>query len=167
MQNDTAATSPETPGETPAETPIDTARRLIEQNTYLTLATADADGRPWASPVWFAARGLSEFYWVSRIVRRHSRNLEVRPEVALVVFDSTAPVGRAEALYVDAVAGQVDDADLAAALAVYSGRSVERGLPPWDASAVTGDAPHRLYVARATDVFVLDETEGRVSVPVG
>ncbi|WP_157377097.1 pyridoxamine 5'-phosphate oxidase family protein [Agromyces sp. Root1464] len=150
----------------PAETPSETARRLIEQNTYLTLATADADGRPWASPVWFAARGLSEFYWVSRFVRRHSLNIEVRPEVALVVFDSTAPVGRAEALYVDAVAGQVDDADLAAALAVYSGRSVERGLPPWDEAAVTGDAPHRLYVARATDVFVLDETEGRVSVPM-
>ena len=69
-------------------------------------------------------------------------------------------------MYVDAVAQQVDDADLAAALAVYSGRSVERGLAPWDASAVTGEAPHRLFVARATDVFVLDETEGRVSVPV-
>lgn len=162
MQSDTAETSPETPRESPAEA----AHRLIEQNTYLTLATGDADGRPWASPVWFAACGLSEFYWVSRVVRRHSRNLEVRPEVALVVFDSTAPVGRAEAVYVDAVAGQVDDADLAAALAVYSGRSVERGLAPWGASAVTGDAPHRLYVARANEVFVLDETEGRVSVPV-
>ena len=163
MQSDTAESSPETPHETPAET----AHRLIEQNTYLTLATGDADGRPWASPVWFAARGLSEFYWVSRIVRRHSRNIEARREVALVVFDSTAPVGRAEAVYVDAVAGQVADVDLAAALAVYSGRSVERGLAAWGASAVTGDAPHRLYVARATDVFVLDETEGRVSVPVG
>lgn len=162
MQSDAAETSPETSRESPSET----AHRLIEQNTYLTLATGDADGRPWASPVWFAARGLSEYYWVSRIVRRHSRNIEARPEVALVVFDSTAPVGRAEAVYIDAVAGQVDDADLAAALAVYSGRSVERGLAPWDASAVTGEAPHRLYVARATDVFVLDETEGRVSVPV-
>ncbi|MEF3405512.1 pyridoxamine 5'-phosphate oxidase family protein [Agromyces sp. CCNWLW203] len=151
----------------PPETPSESARRLIEQNTYLTLATADTEGRPWASPVWFAARGLSEFYWVSRVVRRHSRNLEARPEVALVVFDSAAPVGRAEAVYVDAVAGQVDDADLTAALEVFNGRSIERGLPAWDASAVTGDAPHRLFVARATDVFVLDETEGRVSVPVG
>ncbi|MFB9308611.1 putative pyridoxine 5'-phosphate oxidase superfamily flavin-nucleotide-binding protein [Agromyces hippuratus] len=157
MQSDTAA-APESPPEM--------ARRLIEQNTYLTLATADADGRPWASPVWFAARGLSEFFWVSRTARRHSHNIAARPEVALVVFDSTAPVGRAEAVYVDAVAQQVDEADLAAALAVYSGCSVEQGLPAWDAAAVTGDAPHRLYVARATEVFVLDETEGRVSVPV-
>ncbi|MGW9630212.1 pyridoxamine 5'-phosphate oxidase family protein [Agromyces sp. NPDC055520] len=142
------------------------AQRLIEQNTYLTLATSDGAGRPWASPVWFASRGLSEFYWVSRTGRRHSRNIEGRPEVALVVFDSTVPVGHAEAVYVDAVAGQVDDVDLAAALAVYSGRSIEQGLPAWDASAVTGDAPHRLYVARSVDVFVLDETEGRVGVPV-
>lgn len=158
MQSDAAPTSSATPSEV--------ARRLIEQNTYVTLATSDGAGRPWASPVWFAPRGLAEFYWVSRTGRRHSRNIEARPEVALVVFDSTAPVGHAEAVYVDAVAGQVDDVDLAAALAVYSGRSIERGLPAWDASAVTGDAPHRLYVARAIDVFVLDETEGRVSVPV-
>ncbi len=30
------------------------ARDLIEANRYLTLATADADGRPWVSPVYFA-----------------------------------------------------------------------------------------------------------------
>ncbi|WP_136709583.1 pyridoxamine 5'-phosphate oxidase family protein [Agromyces sp. H66] len=147
-----------------AETPPETARRLIEQNDYLTLATADRDGRPWASPVWFAARDLAEFFWISRPGRRHSRNIEGRSEVSLVVFDSTAPVGRAEAVYVEAVARQVDDVDLAAGLAIYGARSAARGLSVWDESAVRDDAPHRLYVARATAVFVLDETENRVSV---
>ena len=33
------------------------ARRIIDANSYMTLATADADGRPWATPVWFAPDG--------------------------------------------------------------------------------------------------------------
>ena len=31
-----------------------TARDIIEASRYLVLATADAAGRPWSSPVYFA-----------------------------------------------------------------------------------------------------------------
>ena len=37
------------------------AREIIDSNQYMTLATADADGRPWASPVWFAHERYTEF----------------------------------------------------------------------------------------------------------
>jgi predicted pyridoxine 5'-phosphate oxidase superfamily flavin-nucleotide-binding protein len=40
------------------------ARRIVSENSYLTLATADADGTPWANPVWFAAHGLDERFLV-------------------------------------------------------------------------------------------------------
>ena len=36
------------------------AREIIDANQYLTLATADGDGRPWAAPVWYAHQGLHE-----------------------------------------------------------------------------------------------------------
>ena len=62
-----------------------TARRLIEANMYMTIATADGDGRPWVSPEWFAAASETEFLWVSAPEARHSRNLAVRPEVAIVM----------------------------------------------------------------------------------
>ena len=142
----------------------DAARRVIDANSYLTLATADADGRPWATPVWFAERDLREFFWVSRPETKHSRNLAGRPEVALVVFDSTTPVGDARAVYVEAVALQETDADLADAVAVYSARSVARGIRSWTESDVTGEAPFRLYRATATNVYVLDEDERRIRV---
>ena len=29
-------------------------RAIVDANRYTTIATADEDGRPWASPVWFA-----------------------------------------------------------------------------------------------------------------
>jgi nitroimidazol reductase NimA-like FMN-containing flavoprotein (pyridoxamine 5'-phosphate oxidase superfamily) len=31
------------------------ATEIIDANRYLTLATADGDGRPWAAPVWYAS----------------------------------------------------------------------------------------------------------------
>jgi len=32
----------------------DIAREILRARSYVVLATADADGVPWASPVWFA-----------------------------------------------------------------------------------------------------------------
>lgn len=147
-----------------AATPADAARRVIDANSYLTLATADAAGRPWATPVWFAERDLREFVWVSRIETKHSANIAARPEVALAVFDSTVPVGSAIAVYVEAVSAQVADAELDDALAVFNARSVDRGLSPWREADVTGAAPHRLFRAVASHVWVLDENERRVVV---
>ena len=67
-----------------------TARDIIEASRYLVLATADATGRPWSSPVYFAHIGFTEFYWVSSPEVTHSRNIAVRPEVGIAVFDSHA-----------------------------------------------------------------------------
>ena len=152
--------------ENPDQSPTDAARHVIDANSYLTLATADRDGRPWATPVWFAALDLRDFVWVSRPGTRHSRNIAERAEVAMTVFDSTVAVGDAIAVYVEAVAGEVGEADRAAALAVFNARSVARGIREWQETDVTGTAPHRLYRARASEVFVLDEREQRVPVPV-
>ena len=49
------------------------ARAIIDAGRYMTLATADADGLPWASPVWFAPAGYREFFWVSDPEARHTR----------------------------------------------------------------------------------------------
>lgn len=45
------------------------ARAIVDSNAYMTLATANEDGRPWASPVWYAHAGYREFYWVSSPVQ--------------------------------------------------------------------------------------------------
>src|SRR5688572_7657100 len=79
------------------DAPAAAARALIAANRSLTLGTADAAGAPWTSPVWFAAAGdLSHVLWVSDPQARHSRNIAARPEVSLVIFDSTAPPGAAQ-----------------------------------------------------------------------
>jgi Pyridoxamine 5'-phosphate oxidase len=39
-----------------------TVRGIIEARRYLVLATADATGRPWSSPVYFAHIDFAEFF---------------------------------------------------------------------------------------------------------
>src|SRR5215208_2508025 len=62
------------------------ARPIIDSNFYMTLGTADEEGRPWVSPVYYAAEGYAKFYWVSSPEATHSRNLAVRPEVGIAIF---------------------------------------------------------------------------------
>jgi len=83
------------------------ARAIIDSNAYMTFATADGAGQPWALPVWYAAAGYAEFYWVSSPEARHSRNLAARPQVSIVIFDSHARIGMGQAVYVSAVAEEL------------------------------------------------------------
>jgi hypothetical protein len=69
-----------------------TARSIIESNLYMVLGTADGSGQPWVSPVYYAAEGYTEFYWVSSPDATHSRNLAARPHIRIVVFDSQVPI---------------------------------------------------------------------------
>jgi len=122
-------------------------RAIIDANAYLTLATADADGVPWASPVWFAHAGFRELFWVSDPDARHSRNIAERPGVGIVVFDSLAPIGTGRGVYLRAIATQVGNDDLERGLAIFSKRSRDHGGRAWPAADVRPPARHRLYRA--------------------
>ena len=149
-----------------AEDPGVYARGMVDAISYMTLGTADADGRPWATPVWFASSDYREFFWISRPTARHSENLAARPQLGIVIFDSTVPAGHGRGVYIDADARQLSagDAQFDRGLAVFSRRSVESGLEELAAADVQEPAPHRLYCATASELFVLDEHDQRVPV---
>jgi Pyridoxamine 5'-phosphate oxidase len=141
-----------------------TTRAIIDANRYHVLATADADGRPWATPTWFSHDAYTDFYWVSRPGTRHSLNIAARPEIALVIFNSTVRVGRAEAVYVEALAGEVPEAELESGMAIFSAKLVADGVSGWQVSDVVGSSSFRLYRARASAHFLLDPKDQRVPV---
>jgi nitroimidazol reductase NimA-like FMN-containing flavoprotein (pyridoxamine 5'-phosphate oxidase superfamily) len=143
------------------------AREIIDANRYMTLATADGHGRPWATPVWYAHQGYTDFFWVSRPEARHSCNLASRPELAIVIFDSTVPEGGAQAVYVEALATVLGGAEREEGIAVLSRRSEAQGGDRWGVDDVTGPAPHRLYRARASQHFLLEAHDQRVAVRPG
>jgi nitroimidazol reductase NimA-like FMN-containing flavoprotein (pyridoxamine 5'-phosphate oxidase superfamily) len=144
------------------------ARAIIDRIAYMVLGTADADGRPWATPVWFAYDGGGAFYWVSSPEARHSANIAVRPDVGIVVFDSTVALGTGQGVYVEARAEQLAEAELDEGLAVFSTRSVEQGGSAWPRETVTGETLLRMYRATATSYWMLAK-DGRPDhrVPVG
>jgi pyridoxine/pyridoxamine 5'-phosphate oxidase len=147
--------------------PAAVARGVIDANAFMTLATADADGRPWATPVWFAHRDHREFVWVSRPGARHSVNLAGRPQLAIAIFDSTQVPGDVAAVYVEAEGGVVTDAaELADGVEVFARRSEDQGLSVWTTDDVTGPAEHRLYRARARAMFILGPRDNRIEVPL-
>ena len=127
------------------------ARGIIDDNRYMALGTADETGRPWVSPVYFAPDGYRELYWLSSPEARHSRNVEERPEVQIVIFDSTAPVGAGEAVYLAAAARAIRDDELEAVCpeAFRTTAGARRFTP----EEVRGSRL-RLYVAHATSCEV-------------
>ena len=143
------------------------ARAIVDANRYLTLATADADGAPWASPVWYAHEGHHDFLWVSAPNARHSRNIAMRPQVGIVIFDSTVAPGRGQAVYMSAVAVELADPDLGWGLSIYNRGSEAQGLRPWSLDDVRPPARHRLYAASASEHFVLSPRDERLPVHPG
>jgi nitroimidazol reductase NimA-like FMN-containing flavoprotein (pyridoxamine 5'-phosphate oxidase superfamily) len=144
--------------------PVAHGRAIIDANRYMVLGTADAGGRPWATPVYFAPVDYRQFVWVSRPGAIHSRNIEARNEVSIVIFDSTVPIGTGRAVYVSATAGEVGEAEHAAALAAYSRRAVAHGGEAFGPEDVQAPAQLRLYRAVAHDEYVLSENDERIPV---
>lgn len=142
------------------------AAQVIDANRYLVLATADQHGVPWVSPLWYAHAGYREFFWVSDPQARHSQNIEIRPRVSIVIFDSSAQPGAASAVYISGTAGMVAGPDLERSIEVYSRQSLEQGLPAWTPSSVQAPARHRLYRVVAAELPVLRPGGVDARIPV-
>ena len=150
------------------------ARMMLEENQYLTLATADSGGEPWSTTVWYCTSpdvgspsGIAvQFIWLSMPESRHSKNLMERSEVGISIFNSTQPAGTGDGLQFAARATLADSAGLDETVKTFSRASLAAGGGPWTRAQVEAPARPRLYVATATQAFVL-ANGGRSQIPVG
>lgn len=133
------------------------ARAILDDTCYAVLATADADGTPWATPVWFAHDDLSRIFWLSWPGSRHSRLIEQRPEIALTVFDTGAVPNQGTAFYATATARRCPDDQLDDGLDIVNRRSRAQGIGEFPRERLTGASRLRLYVAEVTEAWVLDQ----------
>ena len=135
------------------------ARAILDSILYMVLGTSDESGRPWVSPVYFASARYREFYWMSSPEALHSRNILVRPQLSIVIFDSRIPVGMGQAVYMSAVAEELRGTQLDRGLQIYNGRfsePAEYGVRIINPEHVQAPAPYRLYRATAHEHWVLD-----------
>ncbi|WP_433061352.1 pyridoxamine 5'-phosphate oxidase family protein [Dactylosporangium sp. CS-033363] len=129
------------------------ARGMLDENRYVVLGTADGDGVPWVSPVFYALDGYSRVLWLSDPETRHSRNVAVQPRVSLVVFDSTVPIGGAKAVYMTGTVAIDEDA-----LDAYNRGCLAKGASAFTTEKVGEGRPFRLYSATIAEHWVLDPT---------
>jgi nitroimidazol reductase NimA-like FMN-containing flavoprotein (pyridoxamine 5'-phosphate oxidase superfamily) len=143
-----------------------TARAVIDGNRFMTLATADGSGGPWASPVWYAPRDYREFLWVSDPEAKHSLNLVERPRVGIVIFDSHE-TGTFRSVYMSGLAEELTGTELEQGIEAFSARSVEQGFGVWTLPDVQSPARRRLYRATASEHWVLGPQDRRLRVSFG
>ena len=141
------------------------ARAIIDTQQYMTIATADVHGTPWASPVWYAHDRYSRFLWASKPGSRHSKNISARPQVGIAIFDSSVAIGQGQGVYISATATEIEgSSELARAIEVFSHRSSSHGAAAWSVRDVTGPSKLRLYGATVTEAFILDAHDERITV---
>lgn len=156
----------------PEQDPANIARTIIDSIGYMVLGTADETGRPWVSPVYFSVERYKEFYWMSSPDVTHSRNIAVRPQVSIVIFDSRIPVGMGQAVYMPAAAEELTGIDLDRGVEIYNRRfqnPAEHGVRIIKLEDVRSPAPYRLYRATATEHWILDRNtrpDHRIAVTI-
>ena len=79
-------------------------QEIVRKLIYITVSTATSEGEPWNSPVYFAYDEGGNFYWTSSPLAQHSRNIDQNGKAFLAIYDSTAPAGSGEGVYVEATA---------------------------------------------------------------
>jgi uncharacterized protein YhbP (UPF0306 family) len=135
--------------------PSEVARSIIDEIAYMTIASVDANGEPWASPVWFAPEGYTRFHWISRPETRHSQNIAGHPRVAIVIFDSRTPIDTGRGVYIEAEAEQVtDDGEIERMMSIFSERSEAQGGGAYTAADVRAPSHLRPYRATAMKAYL-------------
>ncbi len=141
-----------------------TAKAIIDANLYMVLGTADESGHPWVSPVYYAPVDHREFLWVSWPETLHSRNLVGRPQISIVIFDSSVPIGSGQGVYMAGTAEEVTGDARAPAIDVFSRRSLEHGGRVWSLDDLEPPAKLRLYCATAAAHYILGSIDRLITV---
>ena len=123
------------------------ARQLITDTWHLTLATADASGKPWSCPVYFAHDQAFTLYWVSFRQTVHSANIRVRSQVGISIL-GMPPDHEDAGVYFDALATELHDlTDVEHAIEVRRTRPQDKKFAVTAPHDVLGDAAWRIYRA--------------------
>lgn len=134
----------------------DKAKRIIKKIVYITLATCSKSGQPWNSPLYSVHDKAYNFYWASPKEAVHSQNIRENDNVFLVIYDSTAPEGTGEGVYIKAKACEINNTeDVEEVLKVYSS-TVGANM---NAKEFQGDYPRRFYKAVPEKVWINGEGE--------
>jgi nitroimidazol reductase NimA-like FMN-containing flavoprotein (pyridoxamine 5'-phosphate oxidase superfamily) len=142
------------------EEPAKRAKNIISKILYITIATSTKDGKPWNSPVYSAFDQEYNFYWASDQNGQHSKNIQENEAVFIVIYDSTAPEGTGEGVFIQAKAHMLTiQTEIHEALKVLDERVGKTNNS--NAKEFVGEYPRRVYKAIPEKCWI--NSEGSVN----
>ena len=128
------------------------AAKVITETIYAAVASCTKTGEPWNSPVFVVYDEFLNFYWASSASSQHSRNLRSNSKVFLAIYDSSAPWGTGQGVFIEAEAMEVSDPyEIARACQLRKARVPSAKQPP---ESFIGARPRRIYRATPKRVWV-------------
>lgn len=135
-------------------TPRERARRLLDEQQNLVLATVDAAAIPWIAPVFYVPDEHYELFWTSDREARHSANVRATGTAAIVVYRAE-PGQPVDGVYAQAEVSELEGSDdIAHGIEVMTRRRQPERWVIETAADVSGDGPWRIYRARLTSIEV-------------
>jgi len=131
------------------------AKKIIESNLYLTLATSDGE-TPWAAPVFYAVDGEYNFYFISPADSVHVQHLLKNPQVAVAIFDSHQREGTATGLQVKGTARLVEEKDYSRVIEIFNKKRKSLGASLITLEMFQG-TERRMFKIEPSKFYVPDE----------
>ena len=88
---------------------LTSAVQILKQMKYMTVATICTDGSPWNTPVAPTPSKDLIFRWGSNEESVHSQNIRREKRVFVVIYDSNAPEGAGEGIYMKGEAEELNE----------------------------------------------------------
>jgi uncharacterized protein YhbP (UPF0306 family) len=123
---------------------------LLSETQTLTLSTLDRDGKPRATPLFFAYDHQVSLFFLSDHDSQHCRNLEHEPSAAAAVYPSVSDWRELRGLQIKGLAFPLADPEREPALALYAARF------PFIDSLADVVARSRIYRLRPMWVRLID-----------
>ncbi len=145
------------------------AKKIIEDNLYMTISVSTTKGDPWIANLFFACDVQYNFFWYSNPKSLHSQYLQNNPQAAIAIFNSTAIGDDVDAVYIKASITEVTDTqELLHGLKTYANKMLKTGFSNTTAQVTKfinsykdfqGDSRVRLYKATPIMVWKLAPSE--------
>lgn len=133
---------------------MDKIKEIINKIDYATVATTSRDGQPWNSPVAAVHDDKLNYYWVSWRENQHSKNIQATGRAFIVVYDSTAPEGTGEGVYLQTEAKEVNDQKEVEDILRNTMQKTDN-----KPGEFLDNSPRRIYKASPLNVWLNDESE--------
>ena len=139
------------------------ARKIMQENIYLSLGTYSTKSGPWVSPLYYCVDKNYNFYYASQLTSVHAKNIFQNSSISFAIFDSQVPEGMGRGVQIAGKASLVKKSELKDALKVYKSKFLSPEL------LSDKNAPYKLFRLTPKQIFVRDpeaNVDRRVRVDV-